>query len=147
MPDAIQEVLSPVENADECKAGKAAEHAEDGVQAELPRGDDVERRKGEEGLAAKCCPADDIRHHRGKHDGAEGIDREVLQDELEREEDARNGRVERCRDTRRRPAGDEQPQPTFGDMQHLSDRGAQRRTNLHDRTFASHRTAGSDTDR
>ena len=129
------------------RPGKATQHPEDGVEAELPGGDDVEGRQREKRLAAKGRAADDVRDHRRKHNGAEGIDCEVLKDELEREEDARNGRVERCRDTGGRPAGDEQTQPILGDVQHLSDRGAQRRADLHDRAFASHRPACADADR
>ena len=107
----------------------------------------MERRKREERLAAKGCTADDVRDDRGKDDGAEGIDREVLKDELERKEHPRNGRVECCRDPRGSPARDEQTQPALGDVQRLPDRGSQCRTNLHDWPLPSDRPAGSDTDR
>ena len=147
MPDVIEQVLSPVENPNECQAGKTTQHPKDGVETELPGGDNVEGRKSEKRLAPKGRAADDVRHHRRKHNGAERIDCEVLKDELEREEDARNGRVERCRDTGGCPAGDEQTQPILGNMQHLSDRGPQRRADLHDWTFAPHRPACADADR
>ena len=145
VPDAIQEVLGTVEDSDECEARKAAEHAKDCVEAELPGGDDMEGRQGEERLAPKGCPPDDVRHHGRKHHGAERIHREVLKDQLQREEDAGDRRVERRRDAGGRPAGDEQSQPTFGDMQHLADGGAERRPDLDNRPLAAHRATGADT--
>ena len=137
----------PYEDSDECEARKATQHPKDCVEAELPGGDDVERRQREERLAAERRPSDDVGGHGREHDGTEGIHGEVLKDQLEREEDTGDRRVERRRDAGGRTAGDEQSQSILGDVQHLADRGAERRADLDDRALATHRAAGADADR
>ena len=72
MPHAIQEILGPVQNADECQPGKTTQDPEDRVEAELPGGHDVERGQREERLVAERRTSDDVRGHRGEHDGTEG---------------------------------------------------------------------------
>ena len=99
---------------------------------------------GQEGGGAQELLADDVGHHGREHDGEDGLDGELPQDDLDPEEHARDGGVERGRDTAGGAAGDQDPQPALGHPDQLAQAGGQRRADLHDRALPADRPAGAD---
>ena len=88
---------------------------------------------GQEGGGAQELLADHVGHHGREHDGEDGLDGELPQDDLDPEEHARDGGVERGRDTAGGAAGHQDPQPALGHPDQLAQAGGQRRADLHDR--------------
>lgn len=89
---------------------------EQGEQAVLGDVFDMERREVQKRGVPERGTADDARGHTGEDDGAEGLDGEVPQDELHREEHPGQRGVEGRGDTAGRTAGHQQPHPPLGDL-------------------------------
>ena len=101
----------------------------------------------QERLVAQRGAADHAGGDRGEHDHAERLAVEVAQDELHREEDPGQRRVERRRDAAGRAAGDQQPHPLLADPHHPAQGRAERRADLHDRALPPDRPAAADAQR
>src|SRR4051794_24028405 len=88
-----------------------------------------------------------VRNNACQHDRGEGADREIEEDDLEREEHAADRRAEDRADSRGGSAADEHGQMGSRQLKELSDAGTNRGADLDDRPFRAGRSAGTDRDR
>ena len=102
---------------------------------------------GEERRRAEERATDHIAGDRREAGREQRVERELAQDDLEPEEQPGDRRVESRGDPARGAARDDDPQPVLRHPHELAERRRQRRSDLDDRAFASHRPTSADADR
>ncbi len=145
-PEPVADVLGLVQHVLERQPEQGGDHRQQGdeqVVAGVAQGD-PRREAGQEGGGAQELLADHVGHHGREHDGEDGLDGELPQDDLDPEEHARDGSVEGGRNAASGAAGDQDPQPALGHPDQLAQAGGQRRADLHDRALPADRAAGAD---
>ena len=134
-PEPVTNLLGLVQNVLERQPEQGGDHRQQGdeqVVAGVAQGDPGGEAGQERGGAQELL-ADHVGHHGREHDGEDGLDGELPQDDLDPEEHARDGGVEGGRDTAGGATGDQHPQPALGHPDQLAQARGQRRADLHDR--------------
>ena len=118
----LGEVLRRVERGDEEPADDGGQQAEEEVEQQFTGMTDAVGGDEEGRRFAQVVAADDARRYRRDDDGGEVGGGELpAQDDLQREDDPGDGRVEGRRDARRRAAGHQVADEPFGKVEHLAD--------------------------
>ena len=115
LPDPVADVLGLVQDVLEPQAEQGRDHRQQGdeqIVAGVVQGD-PRREAGQERGGAQELAADHVGDHGREHHGEDGLDGERSQDDLDPEEHPGDGGVEGGRDTARRAAGDQDPQPVL----------------------------------
>ena len=145
--DVVEAVFEPVESPGEAEADDRRQHGQQGVEGQLADADQLVARYREGGHIAKGGSPDHRSGQAGEDHDAEGAGGELPQDDLEREEDARDRGVEGGRDATGRAACNQRTYAIVGHLQDLAEGRAERRADLHDRAFTADRAARADADR
>ncbi len=120
-PEPVADVLGLVQHVLERQPEQGRHHRQQSneqIVADVVQGDPGGE-AGQEGGGAKELLADHVGHHGREHDGEDGLDGELPQDDLDPEKHARDGGVERGRDTAGGAAGHQDPQPVLGHADQL----------------------------
>ncbi len=139
--DLVEEIFGAIQGPNEEQGNESSDNPECAICEELICADEAIGRNLERREIAEEVPADHGRRDRGNHNRGKLGDAEIAENDLDRKQGASHRRIEGGGDPGRGAATDKSPQPAFADPQPLADRRTDRRTDLNDRSFPTHRSS------